>query len=525
MTVEIELKLALPPIQAGRLKRHPLLIGAGRPLRRRLVSVYFDTPELDLMCARAALRVRRVGRGWIQTVKIGGGSAGGLHQRPEWETPTRSEAPEPERFAAPEVRKLLTPARLARLRPVFETHFWRDAWTLPVAGGGSIEVALDQGEVSGGGRSQPICEVELELKAGQPAALYDLALDLAADFDLYPDPLSKAERGYALFQHLPARPVQAGPAGLEPEMHVADAFVVVMQNGLEQFTANLVGLIHETDPEYLHQARVAVRRLRSALTVFAPALSDPALAPLREALRWLMSELGPARDWDVFVTETLPPLMRAMPDQSLQSLARSAQLRREAARAAMITAVSSRRLTRLLLEAGRMLLLRPWEQAMERIGSAWQGSPATALAESVLDRRQHQLLRRGRHFVQLDPAARHRLRIATKKQRYAAEFFAELYPPKVTRAYIKNLAALQDNLGALNDIAVAGRLLSNLRGRRAVNRAWACGVVQGWVESRAQVKIAELEPAWRRMKKTRPYWQKPIRDLKVSGFNSVTRKR
>ena len=146
---------------------------------------------------------------------------------------------------------------------------------------------------------------------------------------------------------------------------------------------------------------------------------------------------------------------------------------------------------------------------MERIGSAWQGSPATALAESVLDRRQHQLLRRGRHFVRLDPAARHRLRIATKKQRYAAEFFAELYPPKAARAYIKNLAALQDNLGALNDIAVAGRLLSNLRGRRAVNRAWACGVVQGWVESQVLARIDELEPVWWRMKKSRPFWRKP----------------
>lgn len=509
MTVEIELKLALPPVQATRLKRHALLAGAGRPLRRRLVSVYFDTPELDLMRAQAALRVRRAGRSWIQTIKIGGGSAGGLHQRPEWETPTLSETPEPERFDAPAVRELLTPARLARLRPVFETHFWRDVWSLPVAGGGSIEVALDQGFVSGGGHSQPICEVELELKSGPPTALYDLALDLAADFDLYPDPLSKAERGYALFQNLRSQPVKAASVGLQPEMHVADAFVVVMQSGLEQFTANLAGLIHETDPEYLHQARVAVRRLRSALTVFAPALPDPALAPLREELRWLMGVLGPARDWDVLVTETLPPLMGAMADRSLQSLARAAQLRRDEARTGMIAAVSSRRLTRLLLQTGQMLLRRPWEQAVERIGSAWQGSPASALAESVLDRRQRQLLRRGRHFARLDPAARHRLRIVAKKQRYAAEFFAELYAPKAARAYIKNLAALQDGLGALNDIAVTGRLLDDLRSGRAASRAWACGVVQGWVESRAQARIAELESAWRRMKKARPFWRKP----------------
>lgn len=509
MTVEIELKLALPPAQVARLKRHALLAEAGRPLRRQLVSVYFDTPELDLMRAQAALRVRRVGRGWVQTVKIGGGSAGGLHQRPEWETPTAGGAPEPERFDAPAAKDLLTPAHLARLRPVFETHFWRNAWTLPLAGGGSIEVALDQGEVSGGGRTQPICEVELELKSGQPAALYDLALALAADFDLRPDPVSKAERGYALFQNLHSQPVKAASVGLKPEMHVADAFVAVMQSGLGQFTANLAGLIHETDPAYLHQARVAVRRLRSALMVFAPALPDPVLVPLREEWRWLMGVLGPARDWDVFATETLPPLMAAMPGQPLTSLARDGTTQRGAARAAMTAAVASRRLTRLLLETGRVLLSRPWEQAADRIGLAWQSAPATALAEAVLDRRQRQLLRRGRHFARLDAAARHRLRIVAKKQRYAAEFFAGLYPPKAARAYIKNLVALQDGLGALNDIAVTGRLLDDLRGGRAASRAWACGLVQGWVESRAHARIAELEAAWRRMKKVRPFWSKP----------------
>lgn len=509
MTTEIELKLALAPAQLARLKRHPLLAKAGPPLRRRLVSVYFDTPELALMQAQAALRVRRVGRDWVQTVKIGGDSAGGLHQRPELETPVAGAVPEPGRFAAPAVKALLTADRVVRLRPLFETRFWRTAWTLPVSGGGGIEVALDQGEVSCDGRSQPICEVELELKSGQPTALYDLALALAADFDLYPDPVSKAERGYALFQNLHFQPVKAAPVGLKPEMHVADAFVVVMQSGLGQFTANLAGLIHETDPEYLHQARVAVRRLRSALTVFAPALPDPALAPLREELRWLMGVLGPARDWDVFATEILPPLMAAMPGRPLASLARDGEARRRVARAALTAAVASRRLTRLLLEAGRVLLLRPWEQAADQIGSAWQSAPATALAESVLDRRQRQLLRRGRHFARLEPAARHRLRIVAKKQRYAAEFFAELYAPKAARAYIKNLAALQDGLGALNDIAVTGRLLDDLRGGRAPNRAWACGLVQGWVESHAQARVAELESAWRRMKKVRPFWRKP----------------
>lgn len=505
MTAEIELKLALPPAQAARLKRHPLLAGAEPAWRRRLVSVYFDTPGLDLMRGNAALRLRRVGRGWVQTLKMGGASDGGLHQRPEWEMPVAGSVLEPERFDAAEVRALLTPARLARLRPVFETHFWRTAWLLDFAGA-RIEVALDRGEVSGGGRSQTISELELELKSGKPAALYDLALTLAADFDLRPDPVSKAQRGYRLFQNRSAQPVKAAPVDLTPS--VRDAFVAVLQNGLGQFTANLAGLIHEADPEYLHQARVALRRVRAALTVFAPAVSGVELDHFREEVRWLMNELGPARDWDVFVTETLPPLQAALPDRALERLAADAQLRREAAHAAMVGAVSSRRLTRLLLEAGRLLQLRPWERAADA-AATWQDAPVTALADAVLARRHRQLLRRGRHFTRLDPAALHRLRIAAKKQRYAAEFFAACYPRRAARSYIRILAALQDALGALNDTAVTASLLETLRASRARERARVCGVVAGWVASRAQSRLAQMDRVWRRMKKVRPFWGKP----------------
>ena len=227
---------------------------------------------------------------------------------------------------------------------------------------------------------------------------------------------------------LSLQPVQAAPIGLQPGMQVADAFVAVMQSGLGQFTANLAGLMHEADPEYLHQARVALRRLLSALTVFAPALPDAALTRLSEELHWLMGVLGPARDWDVFATQTLPPLLAAKPGSALASLARDGEAHRSEARAAMTTAVTSRRLTRLLLEAGRMLLLRPWEQAKGR--SAGQNAPAATLAEAVLERRHRQLLRRGRHFVELQTAARHRLRIAAKKQRYAAEFSLNSIRPR-----------------------------------------------------------------------------------------------
>ena len=199
MTNEIELKLTIAPHEMYALQQHPILLAAGKPHCRLLLSRYFDTPTLDLMAHHAALRVRRIGGVWIQTIKIGGTAINGLHNRPEWEIVIPDDQPHPLLFTDPIIRTVLTDNRAALLQAVFQTEFWRNTWLIKYQGS-SIEVALDQGQVSCQGRSQPINELELELKSGNPDTLHKLAEELSQNVALQPESTSKAQRGYALYQ-------------------------------------------------------------------------------------------------------------------------------------------------------------------------------------------------------------------------------------------------------------------------------------------------------------------------------------
>lgn len=216
MAQETELKLNLHARDVPRLLAHPLL--AAPPRTEQLFNTYFDTPDLALKAQRMAVRERRVGGRTLLTVKTAGTSVGGLSRRGEWEGPTQ---PGAMNFAAlvddPALAAMLS-ALAGQLVPVFRTDFTRRSWQV-LHTGAQIEVALDEGtistghtsEVPEGTRSEPILELELELKSGPEQALMDLAraLEQGNGLDglrwLQPSNLSKAQRGLALFlQHNPA---------------------------------------------------------------------------------------------------------------------------------------------------------------------------------------------------------------------------------------------------------------------------------------------------------------------------------
>jgi triphosphatase len=117
-----------------------------------------------------------------------------------------------------------------------------------------------------------------------------------------------AGRGYALARGEARSPVKAQHAVLDRGMSVNDAFKAVMWATLVHLRANEPGMLAGRNPEYMHQMRVALRRIRSAFGVFAALFPGPAISSVRNELKWLAANLGTARDWDVFVTETLPPI-------------------------------------------------------------------------------------------------------------------------------------------------------------------------------------------------------------------------
>jgi len=196
MSVEIEIKLALGTTGPEQLRRHPLL-QAGHNSDHLLGNIYFDTPSGELEAARMALRLRRDGNRWIQTLKTNGEGSGGYSRRREWEWPVSTGVLDHALLGELSELSALTPDVLARLQPRFTTNFERLLWHLELTGA-HIEVALDQGEILAAGRRVPIRELELELKEGDPQALWELALNFAKSVPLRPADASKAARGSAL---------------------------------------------------------------------------------------------------------------------------------------------------------------------------------------------------------------------------------------------------------------------------------------------------------------------------------------
>ena len=492
MNVEIELKLRVPPEAVAKLRRHPLLKSASRPAR--LVSVYFDTPSLDLKSKAIALRLRKEGKRWIQTVKGGGSMLAGVHTRHEWETPVLRGALDFTRIEDRSLIQFFGSSELRRnLSPVFVTEFSRK--NIPVEFGGSaIAYCLDRGKILSGGREECISEVELELKSGHPSALFDFALELQKTVPLFVEERSKAERGYALLMGRSVRaPAKASAVDLDRKMDVEAAFREIVRGCLWQLQGNVQGLLgRDADCEYLHQMRVGLRRMRCAFGMFSTFFGKAAFSEMIPELRWLGEELGSARNWDVFVLETLPPIMDALSSQcDFRELKLASETLRMKSSERAVEAVSSQRFQSLLLKLGAALSRKSWPQE--------PSVPIFGFANRVLEKRFRSFEKGGKNIGSLDAAELHALRISGKKLRYAAEFFSTLYPGHAARGFLREMAGIQDVLGAINDAATTSRLLDTLPDMAASH------LVRGWVACDARHRAGQL--GRKRFKTLTPFWK------------------
>lgn len=507
--MEIELKLLIAREDLDRVLGAQVVerCALGGAETSELTTVYYDTPELDLHGKRLALRLRRSeaksGEHWLQALKGGAASAAGLTEREEyeWRVPGRSvdltlldATPYGPVFAKRRVREALG--------PVFTTRFTRTLRQLALAGGAQAELCADLGEIRAGNRRSPVCEVEIELKSGspQPMALFGFAAELLQEVPFSLGALSKAERGYALYRNAPPRPRKALPVALRPEMSRAEVVQAVARTCLAQIHANEEGFLGGRDPEFLHQLRVGFRRLRVALAMPEDTEWRAALEPLRGEMRWLFSMLGPVRNWDVFVTELLPPLMRHLGTDSGLFALRTRCLRLRRRRFVLAReAVRSPRYAALLLSLGMLLYGGP---AVELSGTA---APALAFGHAVIARRDRILRRRGEALASASPEERHRARIAAKKLRYCMEFFTGLYPQKKVRRYVNALADLQDTLGLINDAAVGAAMIAELDSGGHADRR-VIGIVQGWIVAGEAGAIERLPRVWEGFEECRRFW-------------------
>jgi inorganic triphosphatase YgiF len=516
MPSEIELKFQVPAASRAAIEA---AVGAGESRRVRLQASYFDTSDRRLAAAGMALRLRKEGRRWVQTLKAAGPDA---MQRLEHNVPLVGAmgvpagtlpAVDPLRHAGTPAGGLLTAALAARegdaapprLVPLYRTDIWRRSRMLRTTGG-SVELAFDSGEIVAGDRRWPVCELEIELLRGQRTAVIDVARRWVRRHGLWLDVRSKAERGDRLARGATIGPVvKASEVRLERALSADAAAHAVVANCLQQILPNASEVAAGAcSDQHVHQLRVGLRRLRSALRFF-DSWTTPVDPNWAKRLSALFRQLGVARDRAALEASLLPALREAGAPLFELPPAPDVPTPTECLRAGEATL--------LLLD------LLAWQAHGPAVRAPRAGEPATdaqanaaaagvarpALAEAAADRLQRwhrRVVRCARRYAELDDAARHLLRKRVKRLRYAAEFAASLYKGKAVARYLKMLAPAQDSLGRYNDLCVA---LATYRAAVGDDqRAW---FAIGWLTARRDLLAAECVAALKRFARCDPFWK------------------
>ena len=471
------LELLLAPDDLLPLARLPGIVRAAPS--RATTLVWYDNADAAL--AEERLILLRDGRTWrMQRLEPG----------PEADWPACSPVPALGEADSP---TLLAPAPPFDAAPAAAFEGRHRAYRV-----GPVAIDVLHGALRGVVETRPACRL---LVAGPPPALEEAITALAglrvsvprASFPL--EALAVARGGKVPARHLGAPSVPA-------ERTVSDGLATITGHLLDVLLYWVDQFRRAQTVEAVHQGRVATRRLRSGISLYKRTASCAALQDAGRALRSCAARLGAARDWDVFLDGTGAQLAeRSDGDARIDALLRAARRRRNEMYADLAAYLASPEFRQLELALGCAASLRPWERGGD---SASLQAPTAAFAAEMLARRFKQVRRRGPSLEALPVPALHELRKDCKKLRYATEFFAPSFPGRETKPFLKRLAALQEELGALNDTAVAAQLMGQL-GR--TGRGYAGGVVEGWASAAASPARKRIAKVWRRFRATTPFWQ------------------
>jgi inorganic triphosphatase YgiF len=499
---EIEIKLELP----GELKKLPISGNDNDPARSEdLTSVYFDTDRLKLHKHGLTLRVRRIGDHYVQTIKA---SDGELFERGEWETEISGGHPDLDAARGTALQPFIDENFHDELHPIFETRVRRNTYPLKTK---DYEIALsvDHGSIDTGKSTIAFDEAELELKRGSRAHLFRIARSLSRSAHADLAVKSKSQRGYELLDGYKAAAKKTDSVVIEAGMTTSDAFRIVAITCLKQIVANKSPIL-ASDAEGIHQMRIGLRRLRTAMAFFSDIIPGKKTDDIKTELRWLTAELSPSRELDVFLTEVVHPLEDSPHSVEMRPLTDELTKRREVALDRAKVAVRSQRFRNLTLNVAEWLEIGRWRTPRDMLLRERGEEPVEALIVAQLNQRWRKIRKRGRDLSELDTRKRHKLRIQAKKLRYASEFFEMLFAEKKTRKrqrkFVAALKDMQDCLGELNDISGHISLSREIAAEISAGTL-AAGVVIGHEEAREAVVMAAAERAHKKFSKARPYWK------------------
>lgn len=476
---EIELKLEIDPDDLPLVRQDPLL-ARGKSRSTHQITIYYDTPDTKLKKHGYTLRVRSVDDKFIQTVKKLNAMVG-LVSREEIECEVASLKPDLGLLHQHPLHALLGKGAEGRLEPLIVSDVDRTIWLLR-DGHEHLEVDLDHGTISAGEHSEEFAELEFELRDGTPAGLLMAARRLADHAPVRLGVLTKAERGFLIADGALGKVSKAAQVDLQAGMDVAQAFEIIVHSCLKHYRLNEPLVLHRRARRALHQARVAIRRLRSALTLFRPAIEDVEFHHLRHELRWFSAQLGEARNLDVYLQGELDEVTRSQ-----------LTAKRERAYDDVSAAMNSHRFRRLLIDLVGWTAIGAWRTRKRA------SRPVESFAGRRLERLWNSMTTAaGRDLEHLDEESRHRLRIRGKKLRYAIEFVRGLYPHALgeEKRFAAALQQLQDSLGKLNDMTNAKTLVD------------AAPAEQSWLIGSHEVRrhLADATGAMRELRRTGRFW-------------------
>jgi triphosphatase len=476
-----------------------------------IVSTYYDSPDFRLFEKGLCLSVQHQSSNWVQVLKAVGPVSGWGFLRDNWQDLIATDQPDAN---APETGPLLRMVVDNELHPLFKTQVTPTIFRVSMDPGVEIAAMIREGEIYGadGEVAESLLEVELALKRGEPAALYDLALRLVDVVPLRIELEGEAPRGYRLsgasLKRNTGKPFYHGQP-VTVEALLQKAAYECLGELLSNERAALAG-----EPAAFHQMRVALRRLRSVLSTVKAMLPPEHYRSVQADLKWMAGSLGPARDWDVMMADLITPIQSILPgDADLKKLVAAAKRQRRVACEMARSAIESHRYTGTLLKLARWFALRGWRDQPASENSAPLFAPVSAVAPALIERRWRQVRKRSKGFAKLTQEERHDFRIALKKLRYMIEVGGGAFDAREVKTLIKRVKPLQEKLGHINDIRIAQRLIKHVAysgGDGAGELSQDAGLVLGWHIRGMAEEEAKLQRNVRRLRKARPFW----RDIK-----------
>jgi CHAD domain-containing protein len=485
MTAPTSLRLVLDSTQIASLLQHPLLTAT--PKRRRVHLTHFDTADQKVATLGLSINESRVLRKTTLTVQCS------KEISSFWSAPS---TPGTFDFATliddPETAEQLSQLT-DQLVPIYSIEASQRQWTVQIRSA-QVNVLLEEGVISTGDeaslRTRSFCELELQLNTGQPAALYGVARLLSRQLRLHPSTDTLGDQALAFSLGQTSGPVKAKRVKIDAKESVIAVFKQVVWICLKQLQDNEEGVFAPNNVEFIHQARVALRRLRTALRLFETELPAGFSDKWGQAWRDVGEQLGNARNWDVFCSELLPAMAADLGDHpDMLHLTEFAQAERQRAHAETQQWLHGRRYSLTLVAFCEALLMLP-DRKTDRIDD---------FADKALKKRYKRFCRGARIAHTLNGEQRHEVRIDLKKLRYTLDFFESLYPQKQLQSFLGGLAETQELLGHMNDL-VTGEALLALRPDNPFDLpvAWTKGRMSAYLETlpAALKPVLEAKTPW-----------------------------